>query len=337
MKLKSVMNNIKIIMVLVGVLMLVPTTVFAKDKINVYMFTGDGCAHCIEAKSAFENLKEEYGEYFTLNEYEVWNNEDNATLMEKVKDKLGDDIEGVPYIIIGDNSWEGYTESYLSEIKDKIVEEYNSDNRYDVLKNDKASNDISPNNDSSSNSNSSTSDYSEENGILVFAVILMLVPIIALLVYYYKNIKSAKISTKLRAERNKKFGIMTAVYFITLLLVLCIIGLIDNDNNKYLNAKIKGCPNITLKEGLDNLKSFYNKYNVDFTYKVKSGESESGVARTYLYLNNMETLYDYNVYVPLELNDGVVSFSYVFRNGTVERGIVGGSASIEAALCGNYN
>ena len=124
---------------------------------------------------------------------------------------------------------------------------------------------------------------------------------------------------------------------IFVVLVIVFLVLPSGGSNEYLNAKIKGCPNITLKEGLDNLKSFYNKYNVDFTYKVKSGESESGVARTYLYLNNMETLYDYNVYVPLELNDGVVSFSYVFRNGTVERGVVGGSASIEAALCGNYN
>lgn len=167
---------------------------------------------------------------------------------------------------------------------------------------------------------------------IIFILIGIIILAIVFILLRFDKVKSDE-------EAKKKFNriclwISGGVFAI---FVIIFIAVSVGESNEYLNAKIKGCPNITLKEGLDNLKSFYNKYNVDFTYKVKSGESESGVARTYLYLNNMETLYDYNVYVPLELNDGVVSFSYVFRNGTVERGVVGGSASIEAALCGNYN
>ena len=138
-----------------------------------------------------------------------------------------------------------------------------------------------------------------------------------------------------QAQLNKIGWIGSIILFGVLVIVFLVLP--SGGSKEYLNAKIKGCPNITLKEGLENLKSFYNRYNVYFTYKIESGKSTGGEEITYLYLNNMETLYDYNVYVPLELNDGVVSFSYVFRNGTVERGVVGGSASIEAALCGNYN
>ena len=47
----------------------------------------------------------------------------------------GEEPQGVPYIIIGNQSWNGYTSSYDQEIIDKIESEYETavDERYDIM------------------------------------------------------------------------------------------------------------------------------------------------------------------------------------------------------------
>ena len=57
--------------------------------------------------------------------------------MEKVSNKLGDDVSGVPYIVIGKKSWTGYASSYDDAIKSEIKSQYdkNSSDRDDVVKN----------------------------------------------------------------------------------------------------------------------------------------------------------------------------------------------------------
>ena len=49
---------------------------------------------------------------FTIVDYETWNNQGNAKLMEAIAKLRGETVEGVPYIIIGNKSWNGFTESY---------------------------------------------------------------------------------------------------------------------------------------------------------------------------------------------------------------------------------
>ncbi len=109
----------------------------SKKKVNVYFFRGSTCSHCFEATVFFANIAKEYGQYFNLKAYEVWSNNDNASLMEKVGKKLGDDVSGVPYIVIGKKSWTGYASSYDDAIKSEIKSQYdkNSSDRDDVVKN----------------------------------------------------------------------------------------------------------------------------------------------------------------------------------------------------------
>ena len=55
--------------------------------------------------------------------------------MNEVADIRKEEPQGVPYIIIGNQSWDGYTSSYDDEIIDKIQSEYekDTDSRYDVM------------------------------------------------------------------------------------------------------------------------------------------------------------------------------------------------------------
>lgn len=135
------MKKLKVLFVLLFMLFIIPVGVFAeeetteKEKINVYFFHGDGCPHCEEASKFFDSIQEEYGKYFNLVKYEVWYDEDNSELMNQVAEYFGQEASGVPYIIIGNKTWNGYSSDYDQEIKNYIMDEYNKDvnKRYDVM------------------------------------------------------------------------------------------------------------------------------------------------------------------------------------------------------------
>ncbi len=150
------MVKLKYLVILFAAVLLLPMTVFAVDEevvaenpeatettgtedskeVNLYFFRGEGCPHCEEAEQWFKSIEEEYGSYFKVVDYETWYNEDNAALMQKVAEARGETAEGVPYIIIGDKSWSGFTESYEQEILDQITSVYAQDvsERYDIMK-----------------------------------------------------------------------------------------------------------------------------------------------------------------------------------------------------------
>ena len=144
--------------ILISRLLILPFSVFAEDgeepteatnteqteqatssdeskEVKIYFFRGEGCPHCQEAEEWFKSIEEEYGSYFEVVDYEVWNDEDNNALMEKVAKARGEKAEGVPYIIIGDKSWSGFTESYEKEMIDQIKTMFEQDvkDRYDIM------------------------------------------------------------------------------------------------------------------------------------------------------------------------------------------------------------
>ena len=79
------------------------------------------------------SIVDEYGKYFKVVSYEVWYDQDNGTLMQEVSDFLGANATGVPFIVIGDKYFKGYGESYADSIKEAIMDQYNSKDKYDVM------------------------------------------------------------------------------------------------------------------------------------------------------------------------------------------------------------
>ena len=149
------MKNLKKIFILVFALMLViPFSVFAegeddqvtsakKKPVPIYLFHGATCPHCLETIEWFESIEEEYGDYFDLVKFEVWNNQTNAEFMQVVANKMGDDAGGVPYMVVGKYSYpngfapnspindEGTT--MAEDMISKIMETYNEEERTDVM------------------------------------------------------------------------------------------------------------------------------------------------------------------------------------------------------------
>ena len=130
------MKKIKYLLIIFALALILPFSVNAKEKVKVYLFRGEGCPHCQEAEEFFDSIKSEYGKYYELIDYETWYDTDNADLMKKVADKLGEEVSGVPYIIIGKKTWNGYASTYDDAIKSTIKSEYNKSvsKRYDVIR-----------------------------------------------------------------------------------------------------------------------------------------------------------------------------------------------------------
>lgn len=105
-----------------------------KDQITIYMFRGNNCTYCRNFLEYLNSLTEEYGKYFKLVSYEIWSNQNNAILYSNVAEFLDKDNSGVPFIVIGDKVFQGYSEEYNADILQAIKELYSSKNRYDVFK-----------------------------------------------------------------------------------------------------------------------------------------------------------------------------------------------------------
>jgi len=104
------------------------------DKATVYLFRGLGCGYCRGFINYLNDNIDELGKYFNLVSYEVWNDADNADLMQKVADFTGVKAGGVPYIVVGEKVFDGFTEEYYGEeFKNTLIEYYNSKDRYDVF------------------------------------------------------------------------------------------------------------------------------------------------------------------------------------------------------------
>lgn len=105
------------------------------EKINIYLFRGKGCTVCRKFVTFLAENIEEYGKYFNLVAFEVYYDVDNSKLMSEVSNFFGEEAEGVPYIVIGDEYFPGFidSEDYESSIKTAIKKLYDSKDRYDVF------------------------------------------------------------------------------------------------------------------------------------------------------------------------------------------------------------
>ncbi len=100
------------------------------DKVNIYFFWGNGCPHCEQELTFFENIKEKYQDHYNLYTFETWYNEKNKKLLYTFAESMGDKVTGIPYTIIGNKSFTGFSEKSKNDFIRAIEEQYK--NSYDV-------------------------------------------------------------------------------------------------------------------------------------------------------------------------------------------------------------
>lgn len=182
---------------------------------TIYLFRGKGCGYCRAFLTFLNSIVDDYGKYFKVVSFEVWNDADNSALLNSVATFMNEPAGGVPYIIIGDKVFGGYAESYDEDIKKAIKDLYDSKDRYDVFakmtdKDLEASTTTTDGNTSTTDgtdnvtgeySNTSSGKDISNSEVLIVTFLLFIVNIIA--TFAYINYENKKVLLKLE-EKSKR-------------------------------------------------------------------------------------------------------------------------------------
>ena len=92
------------------------------SKVNVFVFWGDGCPHCKKEGKLLDSLEEKY-ENINIYRFEVSGDSQNAEYLTEVKKLFDETSGGVPYTVIGTETFLGYN-SYVGEKLEKTIQNY---------------------------------------------------------------------------------------------------------------------------------------------------------------------------------------------------------------------
>lgn len=105
---------------------------FDENKKNIYIFWGNGCAHCEHLKEYLTENSKLWKNDYQIFAFETWKDEENAQLMDDVLALMGKENEGTPTVIIGDEVLVGYGDDMQEDYEAAFQSE--KDNDYDVIK-----------------------------------------------------------------------------------------------------------------------------------------------------------------------------------------------------------
>lgn len=108
-----------IITVFLGLTILITPTKAQGNPVRLYFFHGNGCPHCADEEKFLPALKSRYPELQVLS-YEVWYNQSNQELMQKVAKKFNTTVTGVPFNVIGDQYVEGFGDTTRDQIQSLV-------------------------------------------------------------------------------------------------------------------------------------------------------------------------------------------------------------------------
>lgn len=109
-------KKLKIFILAIMVLMIVsPTKIMANnEEIEIDFFYGVSCPHCAAEKVFLDDLQNRYPDV-TINSYEVYENKDNLDLLKAKAKELDIEVNGVPFVVIDDQYFIGYSEGYTDQ------------------------------------------------------------------------------------------------------------------------------------------------------------------------------------------------------------------------------
>ena len=110
------------------------------NKPNIYIFWGDGCPHCKALAKFISKLPAETKKQVSIYSFEVWSNKDNKSLMKNFGKYLNQDVRGVPFMVIGDKIFDGYssgdtkTDQQILDAINTIIKNQGSTDQYKLYK-----------------------------------------------------------------------------------------------------------------------------------------------------------------------------------------------------------
>ena len=103
-----------------SLLLLIPNSVFAINEVNVYFFHSNDCDICVQEKVYLEALQKRYPN-MRIYSYEISENNNNA-LMLQAKELYNVTRTGVPYTVIGDSAYSGFSQTSKALFQKKVYE-----------------------------------------------------------------------------------------------------------------------------------------------------------------------------------------------------------------------
>lgn len=85
----------------------------------VYFFKGDGCPKCAEEELFLEALTKRIP--VEIRAYEVWRHAGNAAMMQNLLESRGVDAKGIPFTIVGNQIFYGFSKQIAEEIERAIT------------------------------------------------------------------------------------------------------------------------------------------------------------------------------------------------------------------------
>ena len=122
----------KLKFIILTILLLLPISISAKEKVNLYLFHSETCMHCQAEIKYLKELEKEY-DNLKIHLYEVDSHKDNAKLMIKVKEKLKIDSPNVPFTVIGNYYYIGFSDGIGDGIKE-LIEKYSEEKETNMVK-----------------------------------------------------------------------------------------------------------------------------------------------------------------------------------------------------------
>ena len=122
----------KILFMVILFLLFIPNA-FAKEKnlVNIYLFHMETCAHCKEEIELLNELEEEY-DNIKIYKFEI-NEEDNNHIFSEIAHLLNTNSVGVPFTVIGEKYYHGYSSKYTKKTFVSLIEYYSNNGYKDVV------------------------------------------------------------------------------------------------------------------------------------------------------------------------------------------------------------
>lgn len=101
-------------------LLWIPNKVFAINEVNIYFFHSNSCDICNQERVYLDALKKRYPN-MRVYSYEI-SDSSNFELMQKAKSIYQETRSGVPYTVIGDSSYLGFSQNNKALFQRKVYE-----------------------------------------------------------------------------------------------------------------------------------------------------------------------------------------------------------------------
>lgn len=92
------------------------------ERVDVLFFWGKGCPHCAKEDPFLDFMARKYPKV-NLQKFEVWDNSENLRLMIQTGERLGANVSGVPFTVVGERYFIGWMDEFTTgrQIEDAII------------------------------------------------------------------------------------------------------------------------------------------------------------------------------------------------------------------------